>query len=128
MLDWQKNLIKTIEGCKPGELVIMATGRHVGKSIWQQMYHDTFFPDLQDLRLDNGTVMDVPYYTVEPVGGNWSEMERWVRATFGEPGDIWNIGKSDEFAWPDLSRWYMNNQKFWFRDEADRTLFVIKWR
>jgi len=25
-------------------------------------------------------------------------------------------------------RWYMNNRKFWFRDQADQLMFVMKWR
>ena len=133
MLDWQKQFVKILAGRKPGEIIAMTSGRKIGKSIinssiLNQMFNEEYFPELQDIRLSTGTIMDVPYYTAEPVGGSWGDLERWVRATFGEPGDVWNIGKSDEFAWPNLDRWYMNNSKFWFREESDRTLFVIKWR
>jgi hypothetical protein len=26
------------------------------------------------------------------------------------------------------ARWYMNDRRFWFRNEADRIMFVLKWR
>jgi hypothetical protein len=76
------------------------------------------------IHLSTGKVYGARYYTAEPVGGNWWEMETWCFDTFGNPGaSIWNANGVPE----PLQRWYMNNSKFWFRDEADRTWFVLRW-
>jgi hypothetical protein len=80
---------------------------------------------VEDLILTEGKVYGSRYYCVEPIGGNWLEMETWCLETFGS-GDypIWGENKAPEPA----QRWYTNNRKFWFRDEMDRTIFVLKWR
>ena len=74
--------------------------------------------------LGHGAVYDEQYYTVAPPmeGAPWREMEAWCIETFGSStGSIWS-------AWQEPSeRWYQNNGKFWFRDEADRTWFLLRW-
>ena len=76
--------------------------------------------------LGHGTVYGAQYYTVAPpmAGAPWRDMEAWCQETFGSStGSIWfkaNIQAPNE-------RWYANNTKFWFRDEADRTWFLLKW-
>jgi hypothetical protein len=78
--------------------------------------------------LSEGTVYGSRYYCVEPYGGSWLEMEKWVLKTCGEStGSIWAEEKYKHAAQPG-ERWYGNNRKFWFRDEADRTMFVMRWR
>jgi hypothetical protein len=49
-------------------------------------------------------------------------MEAWCQETFGSStGSIWA-------AWQEPGeRWYANNAKFWFREEADRTWFLLRW-
>jgi hypothetical protein len=53
-------------------------------------------------------------------------MEAWCVEMFGEGNvsPIWGEEKAPEPA----QRWYTNNRKFWFRDEQDRMIFVLKWR
>jgi hypothetical protein len=74
--------------------------------------------------LGHGKVYGAQYYTVAPpMGGTpWRDMEAWCQATFGaSTGSIWS-------AWQESSeRWYVNNSKFWFRDEADRAWFLLRW-
>jgi len=74
--------------------------------------------------LGHGTVYGSQYYTVAPPMGlmPWREMEAWCIETFGSStGSIWA-------AWQEPGeRWYMNNSKFWFRDEADQTWFLLRW-
>ena len=74
--------------------------------------------------LGHGTVYGARYYTVAPPLFNvaWREMNVWCQATFGpSTGSIWaTIQEPGE-------RWYQNNAKFWFRDEADRTWFLLRW-
>jgi hypothetical protein len=82
-----------------------------------------------ELKLDEGRVYGARYYTVQPVfhahpqtwfKAEWDEIENWCETSYGPtPKDgVWTPG----------ARWYMNNSKFWFRNESDRTMFVIKWQ
>lgn len=131
MYEWQKDLLKSLEGYKPGELVVMMAGRNTGKSqfsaqAFQRLWDDIYKPKpVTDLILSEGKVFGARYYCVEPEGGVWTEMEAWARDVYGEPAEVW---ESQNFMWPDCGRWYMNNRKFWFRDEKDRTMFILKWR
>lgn len=127
-MNWQLDLIERLEGRKPGEMMVMMAGRRMGKSMLNSMMHkamqDYLNPPLERLDTEEGTVFGTNYYIVSPVGGNWKDMEEWTRLTYGEPADIW---KAHDFMWPENGRWYMNDRKFWFRDESDRTLFLMKW-
>jgi len=108
----------------------MSAGRQTGKSYYTQYTIDRLMRDLNsqpitDLVLSEGTVYGSRYYCVEPVGGSWIEMQEWCFTQFGDSSKhIWGEPKSPESA----QRWYMNNRKFWFRNEADRTMFILKWR
>lgn len=79
---------------------------------------------VEDIVLSTRPVHGSKYHCAEPIGGNWLEMEKWCIQTFGEPGDMW---ESDDWCWPETARWLKNNRKFWFRNERDRTLFIMKW-
>jgi hypothetical protein len=129
---WQEKIFDQITagGFKPGEFVMMGGGRHVGKSIMNQQIIDRLMRDLNsqpvsDLTLSEGTVYGARYYCVEPIGGNWSRFEDWCIKTYGKTtGSIW----ADKTTPEPGERWYANNRKFWFRNEADRTMFILKWR
>jgi hypothetical protein len=129
MYHWQKELIKKMAQYK-GRGFTQITGRNTGKSTFSakaflRLWEDIHTRPIQDLVLSEGKVYGSRYYCVEPVGGNWLEMEQWSLEHFGSVGDhIWGNEKAPEPA----QRWYMNNRKFWFRDEMDRTIFVLKWR
>ena len=129
MYPWQKELLKKMTQYK-GRGLIQITGRRMGKSNFsaqamKRLMEDVWFSPLQDIVLAEGTIYGARYYTAEPVGGNWREMEAWCYETFGNAGDkIWGEPKAPEPA----QRWYMNNRKFWFRDELDRMVFILKWR
>ena len=69
------------------------------------------------MKFDEGRVFGARYYTVEPVGGNWWEMECWCFDTFGV----------SEGAFEPSQRWYMNDRKFWFREKKDLEWFVVRW-
>ena len=127
LMPWQKDLVT---GIRKGEMTIMMSGRQAGKSsavayqrLWQAiMEGDT---RVHDMRLGEGTVYGSRYYTVEPVGGNWLEMESWCVKTFGEGSRaLWGEQTAPEPA----RRWYANNRKFWFRTEKDRDWFIVMWR
>lgn len=130
MYKWQIDLLDKMTKYKG---VVQITGRQSGKSYWtsqaiNRLMSDIMQQPISDLVLSEGTVYGSRYYTVEPVGGNWLEMEKWCLQTCGEStGSIWAEEKYKHSARPG-ERWYGNNRKFWFRDEQDRMMFVLKWR
>jgi hypothetical protein len=79
---------------------------------------------VERLEIGAGTVYGIVYYTVEPIGGYWLKMEEWCEQTYGPVCQTW---KADQWV-PTLNgRWCTKDRKFWFRDEADRTMFMLKW-
>ena len=129
MHPWQASLAA---GFKPGEMTIMTSGRQTGKSMFTAQAIERLMRDLNswpvtDLVLSEGTVYGARYYCVQPVGGNWREMEDWCMAIFGDStGSIWSEEVNKTTPMPS-ERWYANNRKFWFRAEKDRDWFIIKW-
>jgi hypothetical protein len=80
---------------------------------------------LEHLVVSQGTVYGRRYHCVEPIGGNWWEMECWCHKIFGSTGsNMWG----EKGAPAPGERWYMNNRKFWFRNETDLTLFLLRWQ
>jgi len=79
------------------------------------------------LILSEGTVFGEKYFTVLPRfvsngsinGQTWIDIELWCTEQFGPtPNDgVWTPG----------ARWYMNNSKFWFRNEADLSWLILRW-
>ena len=128
MYPWQMELLEKMYKYK-GRGMIQVTGRLAGKSharaAYQRLFDAIYNVPVTDIVLGEGRVYGARYYTAEPVGGNWQEMEAWCYETFGNAGDkIWGEPEAPEPA----QRWYMNNRKFWFRDDRDRMIFVLKWR
>lgn len=130
---WQLDMLDKMTKYK-GKGFVQITGRGMGKSTlnstfssqaFQRLWDDIHNRPVEELKLSEGTVYGSRYYTAEPVGGNWPEMEAWCYQTFGDDTrPIWGEKTAPEPA----QRWYANNRKFWFRSEADRTMFVLKWR
>lgn len=98
----------------------------MSSSAFERLWNDIYLLPVEELELGEGTVYGSQYYTVRPIGGNWRDMELWCYQTFGETSNIWSETKN--LTPEPLKRWYTNNRKFWFREEQDRTLFVLKWR
>ena len=131
MYPWQLTLLDKMTQYKGKELKIFTGGRNLGKSAFsgaafQRLWDDLHRRPVEDLKLTEGTVYGSRYYCVQPVGGSWHEMEHWCHETFGEitGHSIWAEEKAPDPA----QRWYMNNRMFWFRDDADRLIFVMRWR
>lgn len=130
MNKWQTDLMDKINGgVKAGEKMIISAGRQSGKSYWTNQAIDRLMRDLNsqpvsDLILSEGKVYGARYYAVQPIGGNWKDIEQWCTETFGPTeGSIWGESPVPVPG----QRWYMNNRKFWFRTEKDRNWFVLKW-
>ena len=73
------------------------------------------------LEYGTGRVFGHDYLTVAPMNaeGKWSDMMTWMVTTFG-PTSKYELRPADQ-------RWYVNNAKFWFRDQKDRDWFVLRW-
>jgi len=66
---------------------------------------------------------EVEFYWVKPAWSltNWdynASIYDWCVNKFGKPE--WNVSKG-------YSRWTGSDGKFYFRDERDRTMFILKW-
>jgi hypothetical protein len=84
---------------------------------------------LVTLDLSEGTIYIVRYLTVKPswdrdrngwYNQDWNDMMAWCVATYGP--------SPDDGVWTPGARWYANNAKFWFLNESDLALFVLKWK
>ena len=127
---WQMSVLNTLQGIKSSQLILTMAGRGSGKSqltnqASMRLWDDIHNRPVEELKLSEGTVYGSRYYCIEPVGGSWAKMELWCMQAFGETtGSIWGEKSAPEPA----MRWYTNNRKFWFRDQADQLMFVMKWR
>jgi hypothetical protein len=73
-----------------------------------------------ELELSEGRVYGARYLTVHPTNGwHWNEMMEWIVTTFGPT--------AHDGVWTPNMRWYANNSKFWFREEKDLTMFILRW-
>ena len=73
-----------------------------------------------ELQLSEGRVHGARYLTVHPNNGSrWNEMMAWMVSTFGP--------SAEDGIWTPNMRWYANNSKFWFREEKDITMFILRW-
>ena len=88
----------------------------------------TLFGETYELNISTGTVYDTQYQTAMPswnpsrhgwYNPEWNEMMAWCVKTFGPT--------AKDGVWTPGERWYANNSKFWFRDEADLLMFVLRW-
>lgn len=65
------------------------------------------------------------YYTAKPEGWPvmintlpWDNMMEYCIDTFGTSEGIWVPGE----------RWYANSASFYFKNPADRTMFLLRWQ
>lgn len=81
------------------------------------------------LELGQGRVSGSRYYTVKPIinwwdrgystSNPWRDMATWCTDTYGPT--------PKDGIWTPNARWYCNNSKFWFRNEEDQTMFILRW-
>jgi hypothetical protein len=72
-------------------------------------------------RLETGYADNQPKYPywVKPLNysaAEWLQINVWIIDTMGS-GD-WSI---------EHGRWVGSDRKYWFRDERDRTMFILRW-
>ena len=79
---------------------------------------DSFLPVK---RLETGYADDQPKwpYWVKPLNystDEWFKMGYWIVDTMGYSD--WSV---------EHARWVGSDRKYWFRDAADRTFFILRW-
>ena len=88
---------------------------------WVSELADQWITELNMKRIETGYADNQPKwpYWVHPrnySSKDWHKMGQWVVETFGH---------SD---WSEKDApWVASNYKYWFRDERDRTMFILKW-
>jgi len=96
----------------------MAAGRQFGKTNLTTIMSDAKWDATR--RLDIGYAENQPNwpYWVQPqyyTATNWLEMNVWMLETFGNTN------------WSNKGRWVGSDRKYWFHEESDRTLFLLRW-
>lgn len=84
------------------------------------------------MQLSTGTVYGEKYFTIEPsyepsrweYSSLWHDMVEWCVDNFGNIAH--DVTKPTRPAEPD-QRWYVASAKFWFRNEHDYLLFLLRW-
>ena len=116
MEPWQLELLK---GYSTKELRLFSAGRAVGKSYISKIYN--MMKEDTALVCEEGKVFGKTYYVVHPrgIGHSWHNMTEWLIQTMG--------ATNKQGAWYPDERWYANNSRFWFRNETDRTMFLMRW-
>ena len=104
----------------------MAAGRQYGKTdiLTRQQITDMatqWINEIDTKRLETGYADNQPKwpYWIRPYNYDeqeWYDMDKWLLATMGQNNWL-----------TENARWVGSNQKYWFRDERDRTMFILKW-
>ena len=98
--------------------ILVEASRRLAKDIDTEVLMTAM--DWKPFVLSEGRVYGARYLTVHPGNGwHWNEMMDWMIQTFGPT--------AHDGVWTPNMRWYANNSKFWFRNEADLTMFILKW-
>lgn len=98
--------------------IINAAAKQIAKDIDTEVLMSAM--GWHELELNEGRVYGARYLTVHPTNGaKWNEMMSWMVDTFGPT--------AHDGVWTPSMRWYANNAKFWFRNEADQLLFLLRW-
>ena len=99
--------------------------------MWSMQICLRYWQTIMHMIRDEGRVYGARYLTVHPViswnhtstdWGNietWGAMMAWMIEMFGPTA-------ADGVHTPG-QRWYANNAKFWFRNEEDLLLFLLRW-
>ena len=97
----------------------MAAGRQFSKTDILDVRR--WIDEINVKRLETGYAEIQPKYPywVKPLNysaDEWLKMEYWIVDTIGYSD--WSV---------EHARWVGSDRKYWFRDERDRTMFILRW-
>lgn len=84
-----------------------------------------------EFKQSEGTIYGAQYHSIRPdfpghaptwFKPEWNTMIEWCVDTFGPSGTEDKPG-----VWTPGARWYVNDARFWFREEYDRAWFLLRW-
>lgn len=121
---YQQDLLDKVRSMPKNKVINIS--RQAGKSTVIANWARTLEEFAQGYKLEPsvGTVFGQDYFCIKPVGFIWNgivwtEFENWCIESFGPT--------PKDGVWTADARWYANDGQFWFRDEKDRTMFVLRW-
>jgi len=84
-----------------------------------------------ELALDEGQVYGARYHTVKPMWPEWDSVFNWSDVTPWHDMVAWCVktyGPTPrDGVWTPGARWYVNNTKFWFKNQEDQMIFMLRW-
>ena len=88
---------------------------------WISDLANQWIDEINIKRLETGYADNQPKwpYWVRPHNYDekeWREMDKWLLNIMGD--NNWH---------KENTRWVGSNRKYWFRDDADRTFFILRW-
>jgi hypothetical protein len=95
--------------------------RAMAEARWVSELADQWITEINMKRLETGYADNQPKYPywVKPLNysaDEWLDMSDWIIDTMGYSD--WSI---------EHGRWIGSDRKYWFRDERDRTMFILRW-
>ena len=99
----------------------MIKKRAMAEARWVSELADQYIIELTMKRLETGYAGNQPKYPywVQPHNYSykeWDDMRNWMIDTMGYSD--WVVKHA---------RWVGSDRKYWFRDESDRTFFILRW-
>jgi len=85
-----------------------------------------YYADVEFVR-STGTVFGHPYHTVEPRNIEWQDSSKMWDDMVLWCSQMFDCSPANG-VWEPHGRWYVNNEKFWFRDEKDLAWFMLRWK
>jgi hypothetical protein len=68
---------------------------------------------------------DFTVVTVTPADfSTWRRIELWCAHMFGQQASSWNQYKDGVYT---PGRWYLQSNRYLFRDPTDATMFAMRW-
>jgi hypothetical protein len=99
----------------------MLKKRAMSDARWVSELAEKWIDEINVKRLETGYADNQPKwpYWVRPY--NYSEPE-WLQI------NVWIIDTMGNNNWlTENARWVGSDRKYWFRDEQDRTMFLLRW-
>jgi hypothetical protein len=123
MYDYQKTMFEAYSKSDDTHAMFIG-GRRAGKSTIMNDWAKTLKEFTQGYKIETsiGKVLGREYYCARPLGWIWNDfqvcdMELWCEETMGTRPALLS----------DQQRWLINGGQFWFRDEKDQVMFILRW-
>lgn len=95
--------------------------RAMAEARWVSELAEQWINEINVKRIEIGYADNQPKwpYWIRPYNYDkqeWLDMDKWLLDTMGQ--NNWHN---------ENARWVGSDRKYWFRDERDRTMFILRW-